>query len=84
MTQLAQRTFTHRTTVNSPDWNFDAVDAARIGDAADFQSSVINQVQAYQTWASGLGNWLGNSSDNLPYDEMDGDIANAVQEALGL
>lgn len=82
MTQLAQRTFTHRTTVNSPDWNFDAVDAARIGDAADFQSSVINQVQAYQTWASGLGNWLGNSSDNLPYDEMDGDIANAVQEAL--
>ena len=82
MAQLAQRTFTHRRDINFPDRNFDAVDAARIGDAADFQSCVINQVQAYQTWASGLGNWLGNSSDNLPYDEMDGDVANAVQEAL--
>jgi hypothetical protein len=82
MTQLAQRTFTYRSTVNSPDWTFDAVDAARIGDAADFQSSVIKQVQAYQVWASGLGNWSSNGSDNLPYDEMDGDVANAVQEAL--
>jgi hypothetical protein len=82
MTQLAQHTFTGRTTVNSPDWTFDAVDAARIGDAADFQSSAIKQVQAYQVWASGLGNWQSDGSDNLPYDEMDGDVANAVQEAL--
>jgi hypothetical protein len=32
-------------------------------------------------WASRLGNWT-NGSDNLPYDELIGDVANAVQEAL--
>ena len=81
LTQLAQRTFTSRSYVNLPDWTYDAVDAARIGNATDFQTSVINQVENYQYWASGLGNWSGGS-DNLPYDELNGDVANATQEAL--
>jgi hypothetical protein len=82
LTRLALRTFMHRSYVNIPDWTFDAVDAARLGDTANFQSSIINQVQTYQVWASGLGNWLSSGSDKLPYDESDGDVANAVQEAL--
>ena len=81
MTALAQRTFTHRSYVNTPDWTYDAVQAARIGSSGDFHTALINQIQQYQVWASGLGNW-SNGSDNLPYDELDGDVANAVQEAL--
>jgi hypothetical protein len=82
MTQLAKRTFAKRSYINTPDWTFDAVDAARLGDAAAFQSTVIHQVQTYQVWASGLGNWDAYGSDNLPYDELNGNVANAVQEAL--
>jgi hypothetical protein len=81
LTALAQRTFTFRSYVNNPDWTFDAVQAARIGDAVDVHTSIINQIETYQVWASGLGNWT-DGSDNLPYDEFDGDVANAVQEAL--
>jgi hypothetical protein len=81
LTALAQRTFSHRSYVNEPDWTYDAVQAARIGSATDFHTSLVNQIQMYQVWASGLGNW-SNGSDNLPYDELIGDVANAVQEAL--
>ncbi len=81
LTALAQRTFTHRSYVNTPDWTYDAVQAARVGSSVDFHTTLINQIQQYQVWASGLGNW-SNGSDNLPYDELNGDVANAVQEAL--
>ena len=81
LTTLAQRTFTHRSYVNQPDWTFDAVQAARIGSSADFHTALIQQIQTYQVWASGLGNWT-DGSDNLPYDELIGDVANAAQEAL--
>jgi hypothetical protein len=81
LTTLAQRTFTSRSYVNTPDWTYDAVQAARIGNAADFRAALVNQIQTFQVWVSGLGNWM-NGSDNLPYDELDGDVANAVQEAL--
>jgi len=59
----------------------DAVQAARIGSSVDFHTALIAQIQKYQVWASGLGNW-SNGSDNLPYDELNGDVANALQEAL--
>jgi hypothetical protein len=81
LTALAQRTFTYRSYINTPDWTYDAVQAARIGNATDFRTALVSQIQTYQVWASGLGNWT-NGSDNLPYDELIGDVANAVQEAL--
>jgi hypothetical protein len=78
---LGQRTFSRRSYVNTPDWTYDAVQAARLGMANDFHTSLINQIEKYQVWASGLGNWT-DGSDNLPYDELIGNVANAVQEAL--
>jgi hypothetical protein len=81
LTALAQRTFSRRSYVNVPDWTYDAVQAARIGNSSDFHTALINQIQTYQVWASGLGNWT-DGSDNLPYDELIGNVANAAQEAL--
>jgi hypothetical protein len=80
LTPLARRTFQHRSFVNRADWSFDAVQAARLGDSAGFAKSLIALIASYQTFPSGIGNWSGKN-DNF-YDELNGGVMNAVQEAL--
>jgi hypothetical protein len=77
---LANRTYDHRSFVNSNTWSYDALDAARLGRASDFQSNVLSLLQKFQAWSSGYGQF--SSGDMTPYVETDGIVAASVQEAL--
>ena len=82
LTQLAQRTFIHRSNVVKNDWSDDPIQAARLDRASDFQSTVVSLPEKYQVYSDGMGNVFANTSDPTPYSEMDGVVATAVQEAL--
>jgi hypothetical protein len=83
LTRLAQRTFVHRSYVVKNDWSNDPIQAARLDLASYFQSTVVTLPKTYQVYPSGMGSVFGNTtSDPSPYDEMNGVIGTAVQEAL--
>ncbi|HEY4035739.1 MAG TPA: hypothetical protein VGL94_17415 [Ktedonobacteraceae bacterium] len=83
LTQLAQRTFTHRSYVVVSDWSYDPIQAARLGLSSDFQSTVVSLPEKYQVYPSGLADLSGSIDNNpSPYDETLGIIGTAVQEAL--
>lgn len=83
LTQLAQRTFVHRSYVVKNDWSNDPIQAARLGLASDFQSTIVTLPKTYQVYPSGMGSVFGNTtSDPSPYCEINGVIGTAVQEAL--
>jgi Carbohydrate binding module (family 6) len=82
LTALALRTFKHRSYVNAGDWSFDSVQAARLGDAADFATAIASFIGQYQTFPSGIGYINGGTNTSAFYDEMAGCVTTAVQEAL--
>ncbi len=67
--------------MNNPDWNFDAVDAARLDLAAQVQGDLIASTEKYQAYPSGMGSWQGGPGDE-PYIEQSGVAATAMDEAL--
>ena len=81
LTALAGRTYDHRPNVNTPDWNFDAVDAARLDMASQVQSDLIASTEKYQAYPSGMGAWQGGVGDE-PYIEQSGVLTTALDEAL--
>lgn len=81
LTALADRTYQYRPTVNHPDWTFDAVDAARLDMASQVESDLIADVERFQAYPSGIGNWQGGLGDE-PYIEQEGVISTAIDEAL--
>ncbi len=83
LTQLAQRTFIHRSYVVKNDWSNDPIQAARLGLASDFQSTIVNLPESYQVYPSGMASVFGNTtSDPAPYGELVGVVGTATQEAL--
>ncbi|MGA2349053.1 MAG: glycoside hydrolase [Terracidiphilus sp.] len=80
LTPLARRTFQHRSFINKCDWSFDAVQAARLGDSSGFFASLVALITAYQTFPAGIGNWAGGT--DTFYDEFNGGVTDAMQEAL--
>jgi hypothetical protein len=81
LTALADRTYQHRPNVNSPDWNFDAVDAARLDMASQVQADLVASTSKYQSYPSGMGAWQGGIGDE-PYIEQPGVVTAALDEAL--
>jgi hypothetical protein len=81
LTALAQRTFTNRVTTTTPDWNFDAVDAARLGLPADVAPTLVALTEKYQAYPDGLGSWQGGTGDE-PYIEQSANVALAINESL--
>jgi hypothetical protein len=81
LTALADRTYAYRPNVNTPDWNFDAIDAARLDMAAQVQSDLIASTEKYQAYPSGMGAWQGGVGDE-PYIEQSGVATTALDEAL--
>jgi hypothetical protein len=81
LTALAGRTYDHRPNVNTPDWNFDAVDAARLDLASQVQCDLIASTEKYQAYPSGMGAWQGGVGDE-PYIEQSGVLTTALDEAL--
>jgi hypothetical protein len=81
LTALADRTYDHRPNVNTPDWTFDAVDAARLDMASQVRADLIASTEKYQAYPSGMGSWQGGTGDE-PYIEQSGVVATALDEAL--
>jgi hypothetical protein len=81
LTTLARRTFTSRPFVNSADWAYDPLDAARLGLAADVKSTLVDNLTKYQVYPSGLANF-SSAPGNEPYIEQSGVLAATVSEAF--
>lgn len=80
LTSLADRTYDHRPNVNTPDWNFDAIDAARLDMSGQVESDLVASTQKYQAYVSGMGSWQGGAGDE-PYIEQPAGVATALDEA---
>jgi hypothetical protein len=78
---LARRTYTSRSFVNTNDWTFDPLHAARLGLAAEVKSTLINATTSYQRYPSGLAAF-NTSQLQEPYVEQAGVLAATVGEAL--
>jgi hypothetical protein len=81
LTALADRTYDDRPNVNSNDWSFDAVDAARLDMASQVESDLVANVEKYQVYVSGMSAWNPSSADE-PYIEESSTVATALDEAL--
>jgi hypothetical protein len=75
---VAVRTFLNRPNKNEDDWSADPVQAARLGLADEFRSSLLALTERYQTAASGLASFMGPEF----YVEQIGVLADALQAAL--
>ena len=82
LTALADRTFTARPNVDSADWSFDAVDAARLDNASAVESNLVAITEKYQAYISGLGYLSGDTPGDEPYIEQSSTVATAMDEAL--
>jgi hypothetical protein len=83
-TALATRTYRHRTNVYGPDWNFDSIQAARLGLGAEVAAALTHTTQSYQAFVNGLALLAGGTNDGTsePYVEQLGVVAAALNEAL--
>ncbi len=82
LTALEDRTYQYRPNKNGNDWNFDAVDAARLDNASEVQADLIAGVEKLQTHISGLASLTTATTWNDAYLEQSATIATAMDEAL--
>jgi hypothetical protein len=80
LTALADRTYEYRPNVGTPDWNFDAIDAARLDMSSQVASDLVASTEKYQAYVSGMGSWQGGAGDE-PYIEQAAGVATALDEA---
>ena len=64
MTALGRRTFASRSYVNSTDWSFDALHAARLGLPTDVKSALLAAIRTWQLYPSGLASFTGQPAYN--------------------
>jgi hypothetical protein len=82
LTALAKRTYANRPNQNSPDWSFDAVQAARLGLPDQVATNLTTITKRYQAFVSGFGSLSGSTPGNQPYLEQSSTVATALNEAL--
>jgi hypothetical protein len=75
---LSVQTFEHRPHKMENDWNFDPIQAARLGLAKDVKATLIGLTKKYQSYPSGLASFVGPEF----YGEQIGVVAAALSEAL--
>ena len=80
LTALADRTYNSRPNVDSNDWSFNAVDAARLDMGSQVSSDLVANTEKYQTFISGLAAY--DSTPDEPYIEQQSTVATAMDEAL--
>ena len=80
LTALVDRTYNSRPDVDSNDWSFDAVDAARLDMGSQVSSDLVANTEKYQTFISGLAAYT--STPDEPYIEQSSTVATALDEAL--
>ncbi|MFB9238663.1 cellulose-binding domain-containing protein [Plantactinospora siamensis] len=79
-TQLARDTFSRRPYQTNIDWNFDPLQAARLGLAGDVKSTLSALNSKWQLFANGIYCWDNNAAS--PYLEGTGVAAAGLTEAL--
>ena len=82
LTALEDRTFTNRPNTDGNDWNFDAVDAARLDMPSAVATNLVATTEKYQGYISGLASFNGNTPGDEPYVEQSSTVATALDEAL--
>jgi hypothetical protein len=82
LTSLAQRTYNARPNQNSPDWSFDAVQAARLDLRDQVAADLTTNTQHYQAYISGLAQLSSSTAGDEPYIEQSSTVATALDEAL--
>jgi hypothetical protein len=80
LTQLADRTYTHRPNTDSNDWSLDAVDAARLDMPTQVEQTLVANTERYQDFIGGMAAFSGSAHD--PYLEQSAGVATALDEAL--
>jgi hypothetical protein len=78
--EVAQRTYAARRNRYSPDWSFDAVDAARLQMGEEVRSALIAVVERYQGYINGFNDFDRKNGEF--YVEQSAMTALALQEAL--
>ncbi|MEV4365233.1 cellulose-binding domain-containing protein [Nonomuraea sp. NPDC049625] len=78
---LAKRTFSHRSYITQTDWSFDALHAARLGLGNEMRTALIANINKYQVFPNGFASWDATKLTN-PYLEELGVTAAAVTEGL--
>ncbi|MEV6848611.1 RICIN domain-containing protein [Actinoplanes sp. NPDC051411] len=81
LTALAQRTYSHRQYVNTPDWTYDSIQAARLDLSSEVATDLVNSTKTYQQYPSGLAAWSAGTLDE-PYIEHVSNVAATLDEAL--
>jgi hypothetical protein len=81
LTTLEDRSYSSRLFKNNADWDYDALQAARLDMSAQVQADLVANVQKYQAYPSGLANLSGGQGDE-PYNEESGIVAASLNEAL--
>jgi hypothetical protein len=81
LTALAQRTYSHRQYVNTPDWTYDSIQAARLDLSSEVATDLVNSTKTYQQYPSGLAAWSAGTLDE-PYIEQASNVAATLDEAL--
>ena len=82
LTLLADRTYTTRPNKTNPDWNFDAVQAARLDMGGEVANDLTTVTENYQAYISGLANLFNGSVGTNSYIEQQSTVATALDEAL--
>lgn len=75
---LAVRTYKQRPNKVQNDWNYDPIQAARLGLADEVKSTLIALTEKYQAYPSGLAAFFSKEF----YGEQIGVLADALEEAL--
>ncbi|MEV4582053.1 hypothetical protein AB0K16_53370 [Nonomuraea jabiensis] len=78
---LAKRTFSHRSHITQNDWSFDALHPARLGLGNEMRTALIANINKCQVFPNGFASWDATKLTN-PYLEELGVTAAAVTEGL--
>jgi hypothetical protein len=79
---LAKTTYARRRNINSNDWTYDPVQAARLGMGSEVASRLRASTSSFQLFADGLANLGSGGNLTEPYDEQVGVAALALNESL--
>jgi alpha-L-fucosidase 2 len=77
---LARQTYFARPNKYEPDWNFDGVDAARLGLGEEVRHALVAITSRFQTYINGFNSFGGQNGEF--YVEQSAQVTLALQEAL--
>ncbi|MDA0160717.1 LamG domain-containing protein [Solirubrobacter ginsenosidimutans] len=80
--ELSKTTYANRRNINSNDWSYDAVDAARLGNGIEVASRLRASANSFQRFSNGMADLGSGGTLTNTYDEQVGIVALTLNEAL--